>query len=335
MGRLSTPNPHQVELLTGYPFAGTTCIQHTIGPPRMLRLQRKSCVGYRRAHSRATGYRLRPDVDRGKSDPTGRRPWATCSRSGVDGGLAIGARRGTLIDMTATRPTSGDIDTVQLGQVEVDARLLERAAGAQLWDLTGQDWEPMAGSRAQALQQVPVRGWRQIAGSPDSGSDETYAAPHPDDDQGWLLASFFFRDGDRKLDLDVRSHRPAPGRATRRAGLKLTWPESATAMAGTIPDLTIDLTNTSEHDWINHAEDTDLAYAWLLDDQGQRLPAPRLLMFSYHEPIPTLVPNQTLTMPVSLATSGVDQLPAGVYGITAMLTALNLSSDTGTLTLTA
>lgn len=262
-------------------------------------------------------------------------PRAICSPFGADGGLASDARRGTLIDMTATRPTSEDTDTVQLGQVEVDVRLLERAAGAQLWDLTGQDWEPMAGSRAEALQQVAVRGWRQIASSPDSGSEETFAAPDPDDDQGWLLATFFFRNGDRKLDLDVRSHRPVPGRATRRAGLKLTWAESATARSGTIPDLTIDLTNTSEHDWVNHAEDTDLAYGWLLDDQGQRLPAPRLLMFSYHEPLPTLAPNQTLKLPVSLATSGVEQLPAAVYGITAMLTALNLSSDTGTLTLTA
>jgi hypothetical protein len=107
------------------------------------------------------------------------------------------------------------------------------------------------------------------------------------------------------------------------------------APAGQPLALSLALTNTARTPWSN-GPDIIRILAWILHDgTGEPLPAQKYFVSagSDHRPV-TLAAGQSLVLPAGLATLEPELLPPGHYGLTAILTALNLRSAPSVLHLT-
>jgi hypothetical protein len=104
------------------------------------------------------------------------------------------------------------------------------------------------------------------------------------------------------------------------------------ARTGSVPQLTLTMLNTADEPWIGtDAMDTR---AYLLDNNGERLPLPSIWTW---DPVAdrqrVIAPGHSITLTPSLMTLAVEQLPAGRYGLKAVLRDLELESNLGTLQL--
>ncbi len=75
--------------------------------------------------------------------------------------------------------------------------------------------------------------------------------------------------------------------------------------------------------------------AWLLDGNGRRLPASPHHYWAGVRENRQIQPGETTELAVQLLTEDVDRLPPGEYGVSAVLTSLDLHSPPGRVRLVA
>lgn len=139
--------------------------------------------------------------------------------------------------------------------------------------------------------------------------------------------------GDRILSADPGPVHVVPGRAARRAALSLSWPDDLAAAAGSIPELSVRLRNTTDQVWTNEAGDPAHVRGWLLDTHGQRLENSAWFAYGFDHPLPTLQSQEVVMLPVDLAAYSYENLSAGQYQLEAIAVALNLHSEAGSILL--
>jgi hypothetical protein len=225
---------------------------------------------------------------------------------------------------------------VQLGHVDIDPGSLT-GPGTSLIGLLG-DRVPDVRAAAEHLGQLPGDGWRSVheSVSGHGGRSEVLAAPHPDQADSWVMVNLAERDGSWIVSVNPGPVRVYPGRAARREGLRLAWPEPVIERpAGGPFDLVINLENTSARVWRNQCDDHAHVAGWLLDPAGHWIRSARSSWIAYARIglLPTLRPGQIASLPVTVATADATSLPAGRYGLEAFAVALNLRSEPGVLLL--
>lgn len=151
-----------------------------------------------------------------------------------------------------------DVTMVSLGHVDIDPQLLT-GEGASLREATG--GRALDDRTGEVGDRLPRAGWRLVHRSPaqgDWGGSEVFAAPWGETaDGGWAVAAVSAPGGggDWILSADPGPVSVFPGRAARRAGLSLWWPDDLTATTGSIPELTIRLRNETGRVWSNDCGD--------------------------------------------------------------------------------
>lgn len=124
-----------------------------------------------------------------------------------------------------------------------------------------------------------------------------------------------------------------PGRAARRAGLSLSWATGLSSSAGTSPQLTIQLRNTTDQTWSNEYADSAYVRGWLVDD-GNRLEESPWFAYGTGQALPILQPGAMAHLSVDLASYPYETLRAGTFRLDAVVVALDLESTPGSITLT-
>lgn len=232
-------------------------------------------------------------------------------------------------------PGPDDLRLVQLAHVDVDPSALT-GDGADLSGVIA-GYQPMDKGATVEAGSLPRTGWRAIASTPARpglGRTSVFAAPHQDDRTGWALINVTEKAGRWIFSTDPGPVFARPGRPSRRQALRLCWPEDPIiAAAGSVPELAITLHNVSEKPWIAAGEDDRHTLGWLIGSHGDRLPAPDWFSYGGPEALPSLEPGEVTVLPVSLVTNDVADLPAGQYGLDALLLELNLRSNRGALRL--
>ena len=233
-----------------------------------------------------------------------------------------------------------DLALVQLGSVDVHPDVL-RGPGTDLATAIGprpllrDSWDACQAIRAL----LPSAGWRVAQVRAARGSARAaaaLAAPCPGEPGAWVLAFLAEDNGQWLFSGDPEPARPRPGRAARRRYLRLDCPAvPVIAAAGQPPDLSLRLTNTGASGWGN-GPDIMRVLAWITDPRtGEPLPAQRTFAQAGSEHFPVeLAAGESIIIPARTATRDAGQLPPGSYGLTALLTAVNLRSAPGTLHLT-
>ena len=95
------------------------------------------------------------------------------------------------------------------------------------------------------------------------------------------------------------------------------------------------MTNTAGTSWHNGPDIVRVLASILDPGTGEPLPAQRYFATTSHDHWPVeLAAGQSLLLLAQIATVEPARLPPGRYGVTALLTALNLRSPVGTLHLT-
>lgn len=223
---------------------------------------------------------------------------------------------------------------VSLGEVDIDPKVLT-GEGRSLREAMGV--RPVDDRIGEIEERLPRVGWRLIHRWPAQhgwGGSEVFAAPCGETaDSGWALASASGGGGDWILSANPGSVRVFPGRAARRAGLVLSWPDDLTATAGSIPELNIRLGNDTDRVWSSGPGDTAHVRGWLLDVSGRRLEKSSLFAYVAGEILPTLQPGEVVTLPVAMAFFDYQSLGPGDYQLAAVAVALDLRSTAGSIAL--
>ena len=193
--------------------------------------------------------------------------------------------------------------------------------------------------RRYLLGLLPPAGWRVIdtrSPSEQGLAGVALAAPHSERPGGWALIYLSGRDDWWQFSADPGPEYPRPGRAARRHYLRLDWPVTpVVAPPGQPLALSVRLTNTANTAWSN-GPDLVRVLAWVLDPgTGDPLPAEKWFTSSGsdHRPV-ELAPGESMLIPAIIATYEPVRLLPGRYGLTALLTSLNLRSAPGALHLT-
>jgi len=235
------------------------------------------------------------------------------------------------------RPSVGVDETAQLLHVGVARKLLD-SPGDNLEDLLA-GFSPVR--REGEFEGFPQEGWRIIGETHVGQADMVVlAAPASDDQARWYLISLRRIDGDWLLMPQGNGPvRVRPGKAARRQGLSLGWADDPVVrLAGAPLDLRVVLRNGSDQTWIaDVAEDPAnlpdrlTVFAWVLDQDGRRLPS-RTSSYWARVLSPTyLRPGETIEIAADVMTHDTDQLSPGSYGLEAILTSVNLQSAPGRL----
>ncbi len=230
-----------------------------------------------------------------------------------------------------------ELTLVQLGHVDVDPEVLT-GGGEPLRAAIGAE-QPIDDHLGEIAGGLPADGWRLVhrsAAQPGLGVSEVFAAPCGDPATGgWAMASLsaLRPDGARILSADPGPIRVFPGRAARRAGLSLTWPDDLTPRAGSIPELEIRLRNQTDQVWSNDPEDSAHVLGWLLDSNGERLQRSPWHAHGLGDLLPTLHPGEMVMLPVAMASFEYVGLGRGTHQLDALVVALGLRSSAGSLTL--
>lgn len=224
---------------------------------------------------------------------------------------------------------------VQVGHVEVEQPVLAGPGQPLAGLLAGRELRGTV--PAEVIDRLPADGWRVISTRPASqhlGPAEVLAAPLPGRQGAWALVALARRDGAWIFSADPGPVLVYPGKAARRHGLRLTWPQPELRLPAGLPvQLTVNLHNSRPDVWRNHRDDSAYVAGWLLDPAGQRLQASPWIAYGHGASIPALQPGQIISLPVTLVTPDTGALPAGRYGLDAVLLALDLRSSPGNLVL--
>lgn len=228
-----------------------------------------------------------------------------------------------------------DLELMTLGYVDVAPAVLA-GSGTSLHELIQVDGsvEDHVGHLAEDL---PQSGWRLVHRSPgqdDWGGSEVFAAPRVGTpDGGWAMATLSARSGgsDWILSADPGPIRVFPGRAARRAGLSLTWPDNLTGEVGKMPELEIRCRNGTDKAWTNDRGDTAYVRGWLLDADGNPLEGSSWFAYGNGDTLPTLQPGEDVLLPVTMASYDYESLGPGRYEIAAVAVALDLRSAPGSI----
>jgi hypothetical protein len=241
--------------------------------------------------------------------------------------------------MQATGGDAAELELVQLGSVDVDPGPLNLPGTSLMPAIGGRELDQDSWAECRhSREQLPATGWRVVSTRHgQAGPRVLLAAPHPGQPAAWALIHLSSLDGGRWFfSADPGPVYVRPGRPARRRYLRLDWPRTpVVAPAGQPLALSLRLTNTADTPWTN-GPDLVRVLAWILhDDTGERLPAQRYFASSLsdHRPV-ELAAGQSLVLPACLATLEPELLPPGCYGLTALLTALNLRSARSVLHLT-
>jgi hypothetical protein len=226
--------------------------------------------------------------------------------------------------------TDENLTGLQIGWVDVDPERL-REPGS---DLDGVLDRLQPADLRFDLDAFPRSGWRQIEDLDRLGiRRHTCAAPHPAEAAGWSLLTAARNEDRWIISGDPCPSVPIRGRAARRRDLRLRWPEEAIiAPAGSVPQLTIRLHNVGNVLWVGG--DGPRTVAWITDLAGERLPAATRYAYRGVAGELRIEPGESIPCTVALLTEGVQLLPAGDYGLQAILVDLNLKSNRGALRLT-
>lgn len=236
-----------------------------------------------------------------------------------------------LVGMVQREAEQDGLDRVQLGHVDVDPDVLN-LPGSSLRELmsSGRDWDVQVPEAV--WDELPGSGWRRIRSRADtvgSGRSEQLAAPHPDVAGAWVLINLAERAGRWIVSADPGPVEVAPGRASRRRGLRLTWPtgEICACSVADITGLTIELHNELGSVWKPGPRDGGAVFAWLSEEDGTALPACPWFAHGGGGSDLTLQPAAVLVLPVTAIAVPDAEPPPGTYQLTALLTSLNLRSD--------
>lgn len=226
-----------------------------------------------------------------------------------------------------------DLRLVTLGHVDVDPRVLTGDGGPLREAIGSRPVDDRIGDHAPAL---PAAGWRLIhrtAARGEWGGSEHFAAPRADG--GWATAtvSVPLDGGDAILSADPGPVLVLPGCAARRAGLTLSWPANLTAPAGSVPEISVELRNTTDRVWTNGRDESAHVRAWLLDPDGHRYEESSWFAHGGAHGLPTLPPGEVVVLPVDLASFDYQSLRPGRYRLDAVVVALDLRAAAGSLTL--
>lgn len=237
-------------------------------------------------------------------------------------------------DDDAASPDGG-AGLVQVGHVEVEQPVLTGPGQPLAGLLAGRELRVTITD--EMMGQLPADGWRVISTQPARehlGPAEVLAAPLPGHQGAWALVNLARRDGVWIFSADPGPVLVYPGQAARRHGLRLTWPQPELHLPAGVPvQLTVNLHNSTPDVWRNQRNDSAHVAGWLLDPAGQRIQASPWIGYGHGASIPALQPGETISLPVALSTPDTGALPAGRYGLDAVLVALNLNSSPGTLIL--
>lgn len=187
------------------------------------------------------------------------------------GPLRRGRRPGQTQAVAPPDQGRADLSLLTLGTVDVDPEVLT-GAGGSLREAIGE--RPIDDRTGNLAPRLPKTGWRLIHRSPAQpgwGGNESCAAPCGDTaDSGWAVVNVSSPagGGDWILSADPGPVHVFPGRAARRAGLSLSWPDDLTATAGSTPALSIRLRNATNQVWRNEKGDTAHVRGWLLGADG-------------------------------------------------------------------
>lgn len=231
----------------------------------------------------------------------------------------------------------GELELVQLAHLDIHPSVLadDGVPLASLMPSNGEFDDPNA---TEQLAELPPTGWRLVKERAANGHPiepgGTYAAPHPDHDGKWAILDLGQRNGRWDFSANPGPLRVYPGRAARRKNLRLTWSTGVIEVkAGAEPVLSIDLQNVGNDDWINVRDDSTHIFGWLLNPEGERIVDSAWMSYGHGPSLPTLTPGATVTLPVTVKTPRFAALPPGSYGLEALLAALNLRSNRGSLRL--
>ncbi len=198
----------------------------------------------------------------------------------------------------------------------------------------GQPWEAVipvdVDNRIDdSIQPLPRHGWREVAirvEDPSLVQGRLFAAP---DSEGWSVA-YLSPPVEGKPVLSVAGAvRLRPGRPSRRHGLRLTFPTGVEIPASGLQDLQITLANDGDVAWVADPQDAQYVHAWLLDGNGVRLGSSMVAYAVFHQ-VPEVGPGQEVLLPVAFGPDS-DLTPSGIYGVEAVMPALDLWSARSTI----
>ena len=86
--------------------------------------------------------------------------------------------------------------------------------------------------------------------------------------------------------------------------------------------------------WLNGHGDSAYVRGWLLEADGNRLEDSPWFAYGAGDELPTLQPDETVSLPVDLASYAYQTLQADTYQLEAVVVALDLQSTPGAITLT-
>lgn len=243
---------------------------------------------------------------------------------------------------------ANDNSVLALGDVEIDRTALGvagRSLAEAVAEVTRADAVRWVLTQDQALR-VPARGWRPVHTQPTQvlpvGDGYTVhalvrlAAPHPTQPGTWVLARVQAQpDGTWVVALDDQPHRPGPSRAVRRAGLLLRWPDTPLEIAaGTVPELTVELVNTTDQPWSVSTKDHASVDGKVQQPGSTEDPTYGWFAYTPLNLVPNLAPGEVAVLPVTFSARAVRPLPPGPYEMTAVLSSLGLRTTTRALRVT-
>lgn len=226
-----------------------------------------------------------------------------------------------------TNRDSDPLSWVALDSWDVDPADLEVA---------GQPWEAIIPTDIDnriddSIQPLPQQGWREVAiqtEEPSLFQGRLFAAPQGED---WSVAYLSPPLAEGKPILSASpTVRLRPGRPSRRHELRLTWPTPIEVRASELQDLKISMANVGDAVWVADPQDAQYVHAWLLDGHGDRIGSSTIYVGGFHHVSDELAPGQVLPLPVSFGPDA-HLTAVGVYGVEAVMPALNLWSAQSTI----
>ncbi|MBE7191441.1 MAG: hypothetical protein INR66_03030 [Gordonia polyisoprenivorans] len=186
-----------------------------------------------------------------------------------------------------------------------------------------------------ALREIPATGWRLIQHRDNERLQrDTIAAPSAMNPGSWIVL-YSSRGEDGRWIISTGGEGwtfPAvPARSVRRRPLRLEL-GTTTTQAGSSPLIYPTLTNVSEANWRNVAEDSPTVLVWVLDDDGNPIFEPGFVVWGSSGLLPDLAPGESTTLyAAQVETAGVETFAPGTYRVTGLLKSLGLQSEPGVL----
>lgn len=245
---------------------------------------------------------------------------------------AIAAKTAPMTSATNLGELGGPT-AVQLGHLDVDPAALT-GGGAGLWQVIGTGRNLDVRVPREFLDVLPESGWRLVHANPAGvkrGRSEMLAAPYSPAAGGWAVVNLAERDGKWIVSCNPGPLQVYPSRADRRARLSLSWASELTALASSLPELTVLLSNTSSSTWRNVADDGQFIAAFLYEEGSPR--EGLRYVSTAHRRLDDLEPGQSVELPVAFQPAASQLYAPGRYDIDARLIDLDLRCPDAVITL--